>query len=122
MDGGMLLVEQFVKEPESTTITVITKTSNWKDLDEAKGVISDHFSDDILSERMIEVRGIKGYELLRQSTDDSTKYKMVVFCVDGRIYEFDYAADEQFYDVYESIFDHVVNSFTIKYDDYWPDA
>ncbi len=26
--------------------------------------------------------------------------------------------DEQFYDVYESIFDHVVNSFTIKYDDY----
>ncbi len=41
---------------------------------------------------MIEVRGIKGYELVHQSTDDSTKYKMVVFYVDGRIYEFDYAA------------------------------
>ena len=114
MDGGILNVEQFVEEPEATTITVIAKTSVWKDLDEAKAVISDSFRDDILTERMIEVNGIKGYELTHQTTNYPAKSKIVVFYVDGRIYEFDYGADLKLYDTSESIFDHVVNSFNIK--------
>jgi hypothetical protein len=114
MDGGMLNAEQFVEEPEATTITVIAKTSVWKDLDEAKAVISDAFRDDILTERMIEVNGIKGYELTHQTTNYPVKSKIVVFYVDGRIYEFDYEADKKLYDASESIFDHVVNSFNIK--------
>ena len=116
MDGGILNVEQFVDEPEGTSITVIAKTSIWKDLDEAKAVIRDFRDpDDILNERMIEVNGIQGYELTHQSTNYPVKFKIVVFYVDGRIYEFDYGADEKLYDASESIFDHVVNSFTIEY-------
>lgn len=113
IDGGILNVEQFVDEPEGTTITVIVKTSIWKNLDEAKTVISDAYHEDILNERMIEVNGIEGYELTRESSP--TKFKMVIFYVNGRIYEFDYGADENLYDASESIFDHVVNSFNIEY-------
>jgi len=113
MDDGILNAEMFVDDPEGTSITVIAKTSIWKDLDEAKSVIRDAYREEILNERIIEVNGIKGYELMYQSYP--TKFKMVVFYVNGRIYEFDYGADENLYEASESIFDHVVNSFTIEY-------
>ena len=58
--------EMFVDEPEGTSITVIAKISIWKDLDEVKAVISDAYREDILNERMIEVNGIKGYEITHQ--------------------------------------------------------
>ncbi|MBW6518573.1 MAG: hypothetical protein K0A89_08750 [ANME-2 cluster archaeon] len=112
MDGGILNAEMFVDEPEGTSITVIAITSLWKNLDEAKTVM---YREDILNERMIEVNGIKGYELTHQSTNYPVKSKMVVFFVNGRIYEFDYGADEKLYNASEGIFEHVVNSFTIKY-------
>jgi hypothetical protein len=115
MGGGILNAEMFVDEPEGTSITVIAKTSIWKDLDEAKAVIRDVYRDDILNEKMIEVDGIQGYDLTHQSTDYPVKSRIVVFYVDGRIYEFDYGTDEKLYDASESIFDHVVNSFTIDY-------
>jgi hypothetical protein len=115
MDGGILNAEMFVDEPEGTSITVIAKISIWKDLDEAKAVISDAYREDILNERMIEVNGVKGYEITHQSVGYPSKFKIVVFFVNGRIYEFDYGADEKLYDASESIFDHVVNSFTIEY-------
>ena len=103
MDGGILNAEMFVDEPEGTSITVIAKTSIWKDLDEAKSVIRDAYREDILNERIIEVNGIKGYELTHQSTNYPVKSKIVVFYVDGRIYEFDYGADETLYEASESI-------------------
>ncbi|HUV83970.1 MAG TPA: hypothetical protein VMW53_12985, partial [archaeon] len=59
--------------------------------------------------------GIQEYELTHQSTNYPIKFKIVVFYVDDRIYEFDYKTDEKLYDASKSIFDHVVNSFTIEY-------
>ena len=112
MDGGILNAEMFVDEPEGTSITIIAKTSVWKDLDEAKSVIRDAFSEDILNERMIVVNNIQGYELTRESSP--IKFKMVIFFINGRIYEFNYGTDENLYDASEGIFDHVVNSFNIK--------
>ncbi len=112
MTGGILNAEMFVNEPEATSITVIAKNTTWKDLEEAKAVIRDAYRENILDERMIEINGIKGYELTRESSP--SKFKMVIFYVNGRIYEFDYGADEPLYDAYESIFDHVVNSFNVN--------
>jgi len=82
-------------------------------LDEAKAVISEAYRENILNERMIVVNNIQGYELTRESSP--TKFKRAIFFVNDRIYEFDYGADEKLYDASESIFDHVVNSFTIEY-------
>ncbi len=113
MDGGMLNAEMFVDEPEGTSITIIAKTSVWKDLDEAKSIMHDAFNENILNERMIIVNNIQGYELTHESSP--IKSKIVIFFIDGRIYEFNYGAEKDLYDASEGIFDHVVNSFTIEY-------
>jgi len=76
-------------------------------LDEAKSAIRDAYREDILSERMIEVNGIKGYELTHQSTTNPIKSEIVIFYVNGWIYEFDYGADESLYEASESIFNHL---------------
>ena len=111
---GIKNVEMFVEEPEATTITIIAKTTKWKNLEEAKNTYRDAYGgpETILEERDIEVNGIKGYEIIRLETPIKSKY--VIFIANDMLYEIDCHALEDLYDTSEVTFDHVINSFNIR--------
>ena len=111
---GVKKVDMFTKPSEGTSITIIAKTSIWKDTKEAKSVWQEVFNGVITNETDLNVNNLKGYEI---TLDESgTKSKMAIFIVDGMAYEFDYigAVSETSFKTSEIIFDHVVNSFNVK--------
>lgn len=109
---GVKKVDMFTKSPEGTSITIIAKTTNWKSLDEVKTLYEEIYAGTIVKENIIEVSGVKGYEMTR--LDSPTKSKVVIFIVNDTVYEFMCGTTENLYDASEGIFDHVVNSFNSK--------
>ena len=111
---GVQKVDMFTKPSEGTSITIIAKTSVWKDTNEAKSVWKEAFNGSITNETDLNVNNLKGYEITRN--ESGTKSKMVIFIVDGMAYEFDYgfADNETSFNASEAIFDNVVNSFKVK--------
>ena len=111
---GVKKVDMFTKPSEGTSITIIAKTSVWKDTNEAKSVWQASFNGTITNETDLNVNNLKGYEIIRD--DSGTKSKMAIFIVNGMAYEFDYigADTETSFKASEIIFDHVVNSFNVK--------
>ena len=111
---GVKKVDMFTKPSEGTSITIIAKTSVWKDTNEAKSVWKEYFNGAITNETDLNVNNLKGYEITRD--ESGTKSKMAIFIVDGMAYEFDYgfADNETSFKASEAIFDHVVNSFNVK--------
>lgn len=111
---GVKKVDMFTKPSEGTSITIIAKTSVWKDTNEAKSVWNEAFNGSITNETDLNVNNLKGYEITRN--ESGTKSKMAIFIVDGMAYEFDYgfADNETSFNASEAIFDHVVNSFNVN--------
>ena len=111
---GVKKVDMFTKPSEGTSITIIAKTSVWKNTNEAKSVWKEYFNGAITNETDLNVNNLKGYEITRD--ESGTKSKMAIFIVDGMAYEFDYtgADNETSFKASELIFDHVVNSFNVK--------
>jgi hypothetical protein len=120
MDGGIKKVDMFSKKGEGTSITIIAKTTIWKNLDEVKNALkeeTDSFTK--IEENIIEVNGLMRYEKTRTDLpigENSSKWKMVIFIVNDMAYEFDYGATQNSYNASEPVFDDVVNSFRIRVD------
>lgn len=112
--NGVKKVDMFTKPSEATSITIIVKTSIWKDTNEAKSVWQEAFKESITNENDLNLNNLKGYEITRD--DSGTKSKMAIFIIGGMAYEFDYggADNETSFKASEIIFDHVVNSFNVK--------
>ena len=109
---GVKKVDIFTKSSEATSIIIIAKTTNWKNLDEVKNLYKEIYREIIVKKNIIEVNNVKGYEMTRLNSP--TKFKVVIFIVNDMVYEFNYGATEDLYDGSEGIFDHVINSFVIK--------
>ncbi len=111
---GVKKVDMFTKPSEGTSITIIAKTSVWKDTNEAKSVWQEAFNGTITNETDLNVNNLKGYEITRN--ESGTKSKWAIFIVEGMAYEFDYgfADNETSFNTSEAIFDNVVNSFKVK--------
>ncbi len=110
---GIERVDQFTKPDEGTSIAIISKTNDWKSLDDVKSVYRGiRAPETIVNESIIEVNGIKAYAIV--STDSPMKRKEVIFLARGKVYEFSYNAMEDRYASSLATFDHVVDSFNIK--------
>lgn len=66
----------------------------------------------ILDEATISVNNIDGYDIL--SGTPTWKLRQVVFFANGMAHIFKYAAQEEYYRMYEETFNHVINSFVIE--------
>ena len=103
----------FTKKGEGTSITIIVKSTNWTNLEEVKKQYGEiHPLKIVLKEDIIEVNGREGYEIIYKSPP--TKTREVVFLANGKAYTISYSTTEDLYATSEKIFDHVINSFTIK--------
>jgi len=111
--GGIEKVEMFTKKGEGTSITIIVKSTDLKNLEEVKKLYEKiHPIKIVLKEDIIEVNGREGYEIIYKSPPMKTRE--VVFLANGRAYTISYSTTEDLYDASEEIFDHVLNSFIIK--------
>ena len=111
--GGIEKVEMFTKKGEGTSITIIIKSTDWKNLEEVKKQYGEiHPLKITLKEDIIEVNGREGYEIIYKSPP--TKTREVVFLANGKAYTIGYAASVDLYAASEEIFDHVIDSFIIK--------
>ena len=111
--GGIEKVEMFTKKGEGTSITIIVKSTDLKNLEEVKKLYEKiHPIKIVLKEDIIEVNGREGYEIIYKSPP--MKSREVVFLANGRAYTISYSTTEDLYDASEEIFDHVLNSFIIK--------
>ena len=111
--GGIEKVEMFTKKGEGTSITLIVKSTNWKNLEEVKKVYGEiHPLKITLKEDIIEVNGRNGYEIIYKSPP--TKTRELVFLDNGRAYTIKYSTTEDLYASSEEIFDHVISSFIIE--------
>ena len=111
--AGIEKVEMFTKKGEGTSITVIVRTTDWKNLQEVKkqyGEIDPLKI--ILKEDIIEVNGREGYEIIYK--DPPMKTREVVFLANGKAYTIKYSTTEDLYATSEEIFDYVINSFVIE--------
>ncbi len=111
--GGIEKVEMFTKEGEGTSITIIVKSTDLKNLEEVKKLYEKiHPIKVVLKEDIIEVNGREGYEIIYKSPPMKTRE--VVFLANGRAYTISHSTTEDLYDASEEIFDHALNSFIIK--------
>jgi len=111
--GGIEKVEMFTKKGEGTSITIIVKSTDLKNLEEVKKLYEKiHPIKIVLKEDIIEVNGREGYEIIYKSPPMKTRE--VVFLANGRAYTISYSTTEDLYDASEEIFDHVIDSFIIK--------
>ena len=111
--GGIEKVEMFTKKGEGTSITIIVKSTDLKNLEEVKKLYEKiHPIKIVLKEDIIEVNGREGYEIIYKSPPMKTRE--VAFLANGRAYTISYSTTEDLYDASEEIFDHVLNSFIIK--------
>jgi len=111
--GGIEKVEMFTKKGEGTSITIIVKSINWKNLEEVKKQYGEINPLKItLKEDIIEVNGREGYEIIYKSPP--TKTREVVFLTNGKAYTIKYSTTEDLYAASEEIFDHVINSVVIE--------
>ena len=106
-------VEMFTKKGEGTSITIIVKSTDSKNLEEVKKLYEKiHPIKIVLKEDIIEVNGREGYEIIYKSPPMRTRE--VVFLANGRAYTISYSTTEDLYDASEEIFGHVIDSFIIK--------
>ncbi len=111
--GGIEKVEMFTKKGEGTSITIIVKSTDLRNLEEVKELYEKiHPIKIVLREDIIEVNGREGYEIIYKSPP--TKTREVVFLANGRAYTISYSTTKDLYDASEEIFDHVLNSFIIN--------
>jgi hypothetical protein len=111
--GGIEKVEMFTKKGEGTSITIIVKSTDLKNLEEVKKLYEKiHPIKIVLKEDIIEVNGREGYEIIYKSPPMKTRE--VVFLTNGRAYTISYSTTEDLYSASEEVFDHVINSFVIE--------
>ncbi len=111
--GGIEKVETFTKKGEGTSITIIAKSTDLKNLEEVKKLYEKiHPIKIVLKEDIIEVNSREGYEIIYKSPP--MKPREVVFLANGRAYTISYSTTEDLYDASEEIFDHIINSFVIE--------
>jgi hypothetical protein len=72
----------------------------------------------ILNEATISVNNIDGYDIL--SGTPTWKLRQVVFFANGTAYIFTYQSQDEFYRMYEDIFNNTINSFNINPDSQTP--
>ena len=110
---GIEKVEMFTKKGEGTSITIIVKSTDLKNLEEVKKLYEKiHPIKIVLKEDIIEVNGREGYEIIYKSPPMKTRE--VVFLANDKAYTISYSTNEDLYDASEGIFDHVINSFNIE--------
>ncbi|MCG7848896.1 MAG: hypothetical protein MIO93_06915 [ANME-2 cluster archaeon] len=69
----------------------------------------------ILNEATISVNNIDGYDILCGDSETPTwKLRKVVFFANGTAYIFTYSSQDEFYRMYEEIFNNTIKSFNIK--------
>ncbi len=106
-------VEMFTKKGEGTSITIIVKSTDLKNLEEVKKLYEKiHPIKIVLKEDIIKVSGREGYEIIYKSPPMKTRE--VVFLTNGRAFTISYSTTEDLYAASEEIFDHVINSFVIE--------
>lgn len=109
---GIERVDQFT-DNEGSSIAIISKTNDWKSLEEVQSVYRGiRAPETIVNESIIEVNGIKGYAIV--SADSPMKRKEVIFLAGGKVYELSYGALDTQYDSSLPIFEHVLGSFNIQ--------
>ena len=116
---GIKKVVSFVKEiPRDEVICrvlIVLTVKSATNLQEVKNELKKEIETSetpILDEATILVSNMSGYDIL--SGSPTWKQRHVVFFANGMAYIFRYASDEEYYRMYEEIFNHVINSFVIE--------
>ncbi len=110
-------VVMFTKPGTPTTLIVTIKLSNLTSLEEVKEEIKEVLNKlgmTILEEREIVVNDREGYELTYKPIA-TVKMRQVIFIANGKSYILACSTAELLYDEYEETFDHIINSFVIKW-------